>query len=116
MTLVKVHELVGENAITLDDGQAVYDRIAPALKDHQPVEVDFSEVEVFASPFFNSAAGQLLNDISPEELNRLVKFTNLNPAGKAVLKRVIENAKQYYASPDYRAAQEEALKKLAEED
>ena len=116
MTLVKVYELVGENAITLDDGQTVYDQIAPSLKGNQPVEVDFKDVDVFSSPFFNAAAGQLLKDIDAAALNRLVKFTNLNPAGNAVLKRVIENAKQYYASPDYRAAQEEALKKMAEED
>lgn len=116
MTLVKVHELVGENAITLDDGQTVYDRIAPSLKDNKSVEVDFSDVDVFSSPFFNAAAGQLLKDSDAADLNRLVKFTNLNPAGSAVLKRVIENSKQYYASPDYRAAQEEALKKMAEED
>ena len=116
MMLVKVHQLVGEDAITLEDGQSVYDQVAPVLKSGQPVEVDFTDVEVFASPFFNSAVGQLLKDIDPAELNRLVSFTNLSTAGRVVLKRVIENAKQYYASPDYRAAQEEALKKLAEED
>ncbi len=60
--------------------------------------------------------GQLLKDIDAAKLNSLVKFSNLNPAGSAVLRRVIENSKQYYASPDYRAAQEEALKKMAEED
>jgi len=55
MTLVKVHELVGENAITLDDGQTVYDQIAPSLKGDKPVEVDFADVDVFSSPFFNDA-------------------------------------------------------------
>ncbi|MBD2542537.1 STAS-like domain-containing protein [Planktothricoides sp. FACHB-1370] len=32
----------------------------------RPVELDFAGVEIFASPFFNFAIGQLLRDISPD--------------------------------------------------
>lgn len=80
----------------------------------QPVELDFERVDVYASPFFNAAFGQLLKDIKSEELNRLLKICNLVPAGLAVLKRVIENSKQYYSDENFRKAQDEVLLEQAE--
>lgn len=99
---IDVHALIGEDCITLDDGQKVHDLILPELKAGRPVEIDFEGVGVFASPFFNAAFGQLLRDLPVEDLNRLIKVDNLNPVGRSVLKRVIENSKKYYSDPKYR--------------
>jgi STAS-like domain of unknown function (DUF4325) len=111
-----VHDLVGEHAITLDDGQRVFDLIHPTLAAGHPVELDFSRVSIYASPFFNAAIGQLLRDLKSDELNRLLKMEGLNPVGRDVARRVIENSKQYYsATEDYRKAQHEVLERLARE-
>ena len=111
-----VRQIVGENAITLGDGQSVYDHIEPGLSAGEVIELDFSGVAVFASPFFNAAIGQLLREHSADDLNRLLRITGLNSAGYDVLRRVIENAKRYYASADYREAQTRVLRELAEAD
>ena len=111
----EVHNLTGENAITTEDGQAVYDAIKPDLSTGRPVELDFTGVAVFASLFFNAAIGQLLKDLSPDDLNRLLTVSNLVPAGQEVWQRVVENAKKYYSSPDYREAQKKVLKEMSEE-
>src|SRR5882672_7658823 len=110
-----VRDVVGENAITLEDGQGVFDRIAPVLVSGQPVELDFAGVTVFASPFFNAAIGQLLKDLKPDDLNRLLHVLNLVPAGLDVVRQVIQNAKEYYSMPNYREAQQKVLETLAEE-
>jgi hypothetical protein len=111
-----VHEMVGENAITVDDGQRLFDQIHPELTAGHPVELDFSRVKVYASPFFNAAIGQLLRDLKPEDLNRLLKLEGLNPVGHDVVRRVIDNSKRYYSgTEDYRKAQHEVLEKLAKE-
>ncbi len=111
-----VREIVGEDAITLEDGQAVHDRIKPELTAAHEVELDFEGVSVFASPFFNAAVGQLLRDLQPDDLNRLLRVQNLNAVGTGLLRRVIENAKRYYASADYRAAQERVLQDMFKEE
>lgn len=95
---IKVKDLVGENAMTLDDGEAVYARIHDPLTHGEAVELDFDGVEVFASPFFNAGIGRLLGDLTADTLNALLKFEHLSDFGARVLRRVIENAKEYYGA------------------
>lgn len=106
---LNVYDLVGENCITLEDGQKIFDLIHPELSGGNTVDLDFKNVKIFASPFLNAAIGRLLKDIKPDDLNRLLKITNLVPTGLTVLKRVIENSKEYYSNPDVRKAVDEIL-------
>mgnify|MGYP006351889375 CR=1 FL=1 len=97
---IKVKELVGENAMTLDDGEAIYSRIHAPLTLGETVELDFDGVQVFASPFFNAGIGRLLGgDLTTEMLNSRLKFDHLSVFGARVLRRVIEDAKDYCAAP-----------------
>lgn len=109
-----IKDMIGENCITLEDGQSVYDLIHPELKAGHPVEVDFQGATVFASPFFNAGFGQLLRDISGDDLNRLLKVSNMIAAGFNVLRRVIENSRQYYSDPKNAAAVDQAMANKAE--
>jgi hypothetical protein len=111
---VDVYALIGENGITLEDGQKVYSVIHPALLAGQRVELNFSRVGAFTSPFFNAAIGHLLQDIKPEVLNRLLDVSDLVPAAEYVLRRVIENSKQYYSSQDVRNAVDQAMREQVE--
>lgn len=111
--LCKVYEVAGEYAIAAASGQKVYDLIHPVLMANKPVELDFAEVKVFASPFFNYSIGQLLKDIPTEDLNRLLSFTNLNNNGQTVLKQVITSAKRYYTDRNYQQAVDTVLEEYA---
>ncbi len=111
--IYKIHSLIGKNCITSEDGQAIYNLIHPQLLAENSVELDFAEVNIFASPFFNAAIGQLLKDIQTEKLNRLIKFSNLSPVGMQLVKKVIGNAKQYYSSENIREAVNEVLRQEA---
>ena len=96
---INVKELVGENAMTLDDGDAIYARIHDPLTKGEMVELDFDGVQVFASPFFNAGIGRLLGELTTDALNARLKVDHLSDFGARVLRRVIENAKDYYAAP-----------------
>ena len=101
--------------MTVEDGEKVYRETYGRLKAGEVVEMDFSGVEIFASPFFNTAMGQLLRDISVDDLQRLVVISNLTEDGVSVLNRVIENAKDYYTNPASRKAVDDMLKAYATE-
>jgi hypothetical protein len=100
--LIRIKELVGENAMTLGDGEVVYRCIHDRLVRGESIQLDFDGVRVFASPFFNAGIGRLLADLQPAELNDRLQFEHISEVGVRVLRRVVENAKDYYASPERR--------------
>jgi len=106
---LEIRSLIGENCITLEDGQKIYDEIHSRLKSKEPVELDFTDVKIVASPFLNAAIGQLLRDVSSNDLNTYLKITNLSVIARPVLRRVIENAKAYYNNELVREAVDEVI-------
>lgn len=100
--MIKVAEVIGAICITEEDGKKLYDLIHPLLKQNQRVDLDVSGGVVFASPFLNTAIGNLLTDIPTEVLQTQLVFHHLEPTDHALLKKVIENAKRIFADPNYR--------------
>ncbi len=113
---VEIKSLVGDSCVTSEDGQRVYDEIHPKLVSGESVCLDFSGVRVFASPFFNFAIGQLLKDLEPETLNRLLKVEKITTDGLLVWQRVVKNAKEYYKNSKTKKAVDETLKQQAEDE
>ncbi len=102
--ILNIRDITGEYAISADHGQQVYDQVHSDLLDGRSVELDFAEVKIFASAFFNFAIGQLLKDISTDDLNRLLKISNLNPSGTSIHHHIITSAKRYYSDSQYQTA------------
>jgi hypothetical protein len=96
-TTISIRGLIGENCITIEDGQKLYDRIHPQLLANKPVEIDFDGVKICASPFFNFGIGQLLKDLPASSLNQLLKISHLHSVGEKTLRVVIANSTQYYS-------------------
>jgi hypothetical protein len=109
MNILIIKDFVGENAITLSDGQKIYDQIYPLLKSGNKVEIDFNGVKVFAAPFFNGAIGQLLKEFKPVVLNELLDLKHLSDFGKELAKRIILNANQYYSNPAIKQSVDKAI-------
>jgi hypothetical protein len=61
------------------------------------------------------AIGRLLKDLTTEDLERLLKISNLTPLGKDTLKLVIKNSNEYYRDPAVHKAVNEILSEQAEE-
>lgn len=93
---LNVHDIVGTNAISMQSGENLYNKIFEPLTSGDNVELDFEGVELFASPFFNTSIGLMLKDIEITKLQEKLEFTNLNPVGTQLLNLVISNAIKYY--------------------
>lgn len=104
-----VKSLIGENCITLEDGERIYSLVFPELENNRDTELDFTGVRIFAPPFFNAAIGELLSAFSSDELNQRLHFTGLSEHGDHVLRRVILNAQKFYSNPKYRNAVEKVI-------
>jgi hypothetical protein len=108
---ISIFETVGSHlCVASDDGQKVYDRIARALKEGRRVTVSFLNVDGLTSAFLNAAIGQLYGSFTAEQIRSLLNVQDMQPDDVALLKRVVETAKQYFKDPGrFQQAVQEAL-------
>jgi hypothetical protein len=100
MKKIDVVTLIGLNAISLQNGTKLYQKIFPILSKGESVELNFNGVQIFASPFFNSSIGLMLKDISIEEMKRTLKIVGMDENGISLLNHVISNAISFYGNKD----------------
>ncbi len=98
---LSILEIVGSPlCVASDDGQKVYDRITAALKEGQSVTVSFLNVTSLTSAFLNAAIGQLYGSFTENEIRSKLKVADLQPDDRALLKRVVDTAKEYFKDPE----------------
>lgn len=97
---LSIFEIVGSPlCVASSDGQKVYDRLAAALKEGRSVTLSFHNVSTLTSAFLNAAIGQLYGAFSEEQIRSLLKVQDMQADDLALLKRVVETAKQYFNDP-----------------
>jgi STAS-like domain of unknown function (DUF4325) len=106
-------DIIGQYAITIEDGKIIYDELYPLLSDGCSVILDFQGVTHFAAPFLNFAIGRLFEHFSEEDINTRLEILNISSAGQASLNRVIENSKAYYSDDSIRNAVNQVLTEQA---
>jgi len=98
MKTIYVFDVIGKNAISMQNGEKVYKMLRENIKEGQETTLDFEQISLFASPFFNASIGLLLKDISIQQLQASLTFENLNEVGRDLLNHVISNAISYYGN------------------
>ncbi|MBW2595185.1 MAG: STAS-like domain-containing protein [Deltaproteobacteria bacterium] len=97
---LSIFEVVGSPlCVASSDGQKVYDRIMTALSKKRNVALSFGNITALTSAFLNAAIGQLYGTFSEEEIRSLLNVRDMQQDDIALLKRVVETAKQYFKDP-----------------
>jgi len=97
---ISIFEVVGSPlCVASGDGQKVYERLASALKENRGVTLSFYNVSTLTSAFLNAAIGQLYGEFSEERIRAMLKVQDMQPDDLALLKRVVETAKEYFKDP-----------------
>jgi hypothetical protein len=97
---LSVYEIVGSPlCVASEDGQKVYDRIEAALKEGRDVSVSFRNIKTLTSAFLNAGVGQLYGSFEEEEIRSRLKVQDMEPDDRALLKRVVDTAKEYFKDP-----------------
>lgn len=97
---IKVADLIGSPlCISAEDGQKVYQKVESFLKIGRQVTISFDRVTMLISLFLNVAIGQLYGSFSEDEVRSMVQVDGLSGDDMELLKRVVDNAKKYYANP-----------------
>lgn len=104
MHRIVIAEVAGENCISMQAGQILFNMIEPILSTGETAELDFEGVNVCASPFLNAGVGRLLQVMSRSDLEARIEFVNVKTAIMDVIERVLSNSETYYADPTSRIA------------
>jgi hypothetical protein len=98
--VLSIFEAVGSPlCVASSDGQRVYDRLAAVLREGRSVTLSFHNVTTLTSAFLNAAIGQLYGSFSEEQIRALLKVQDIQSDDLALLKRVVDTAKQYFKDP-----------------
>lgn len=101
MNIIRISDFVTLNqAVTPDEGEIIYNKILLGIGEGNSVILDFSDIQLMTTAFLNTAIGNLYKDYSSEQLNALLKLENLQPGDSARVKKVVDNAKKFYANVD----------------
>ena len=97
---LSVFEIVGNPlCVASSDGQQVFERLEAALTEERNVTLSFRNVTTLTSAFLNAAIGQLYGKFSEEKIRSLLNVQDMEQDDMALLKRVVETAKQYFRDP-----------------
>lgn len=97
--IARISSIVGGPlCVSAEDGQRVHDKIAPMLDAGRKVQLSFEGVETMISAFLNAAVGQLYGHMREEQIRELLSVTDMKGEDVALLRRVVQNAKRYFAN------------------
>lgn len=85
--------------VAIDDGQRVHSEIAGVLDDGQIAVVSFLGVKRLTTAFLNAAIGQLYNEYEEASVRERMRVVDANQQDLALLKKVVDNAKAFFADP-----------------
>jgi hypothetical protein len=94
---VNIFELVGSHAaVSMDEGEKLYNRIIKAFENKTKVVLDFNNIELLTSTFLNSSIGKLYGKYKTDFIKLNLSVTNLLDDDLLLLKKVVDRAKQYF--------------------
>ena len=96
--VIKILNMIGENAVSYNSAEILYDNLVSIIDDSYPIELDFNGVKIITSQFFNGSIGRLLGKVSIIDLKNKIKISNLNEFNTNTLNVVIGNALEFYKS------------------
>lgn len=92
MTRLSIVQIAGQYCGTHLEGEKIFFALVPLLKSNEHVELDFAQVELASSSFFNEIFGRITEEFGETALNKQLSFTSLKPRHVFVLERTRDAA------------------------
>jgi len=100
VTILVLDLVGGPVCVSTDDGQIVYGKIAPLIREGRKVVVSFEGIEILIPAFLNSAFGVLYGEFTDEKIREALTVSDMPTGGKDTLEFVMKHAKAYFENPE----------------
>jgi hypothetical protein len=88
-------------ALTEKDGLKLRIAIEQLLTGEKTITLDFSDISLFATMFFNASIGHLVLQLTPEKCQERIKIANISELGRETYQHTLENAKEIFSQNAY---------------
>lgn len=109
MSIIKIFDVIGPRCISAAHGQQLFDLVNTFYSHGDEVTLDFDEVKLFASPFFNYSIGQLFTMHEEEKLRSTLHLINMNQVGHMIVSKVVENSLAFKSNSDLKETLDKIL-------
>lgn len=93
--------LRGDRAITIDAGIDLRNEILLQLQNPEnAVILDFKNVKLFTTAFFNASIGYLIEELGIKEVRDRIEYINISELGEQVYTACLENAEFIVNNPN----------------
>lgn len=90
-----ISELI-TNGLTENNGLILRKEVEKILDECDSIILDFKDITLFATPFFNSSIGYFVLNLGPEKFDKIFKIEQISELGKNTYNHSYENAVQIY--------------------
>lgn len=83
-------------ALSITNGELIKNEIEKNIDNYEKIILDFDNITLFATPFFNLAIGHFVIKLTPEKFLEKIKCINLTELGEETYKYSYNNACSIY--------------------
>lgn len=89
---ISIKEITGPYCGEYSDGEKIYEIISDQLKEGKFLTLDFSEIKILSSSFFNGSIAKLFLDFPTDVLLEHLSIVGMKKIDRYVLNRVVRDA------------------------
>lgn len=98
---INIFEVTGKAALSMQNGDKIYEIIKSNIGKGEEIDLDFAQVKIFATPFFNASLGRLASEYNTENLLKIIKVINIPKNGEDLIKTSMESSEEIKKSEEY---------------
>lgn len=94
---INISKEINKNAVSMESGSVLYTIIFNEMQQNdKKIVIDFGDLNLIASPFFNASISYLLKDYSIQDVLKRLELVNLPDYARKILNVSIQNALEHY--------------------
>ena len=93
--MIKANKYI-KTGFSANDAECLLDVIEPIVNRNEVVQIDFSDIKIFTTLFFNIALTKYVVQLGPQKYKEMFKVLNLSEVGQSTYQHSFDNAVEYY--------------------
>lgn len=113
--MIKASEYI-KTGFSANDAECLGAIIEPMVGQCEKIQIDFSNIKIFTTLFFNISLTKYIVQFGPEKYGEMFEVLNLSEVGQSTYQHSFDNAVEYYKLSATQKSEQSALLSDLDED